>query len=128
MLFTPERHEPLGDAAYSALAARTAIERIVERAEADMVDGLWPLDDEERTSEDEKPGNGLHYGAAGIFWALGELGRPVAHELVERLGADDPDGADSVWGGIPGVLAVAEHFWPDARRRERVAEYAQASL
>ncbi|HWJ31867.1 MAG TPA: LanC-like protein [Gaiellaceae bacterium] len=128
MLFTPERHEPLAGHEFSEEAAREAIARIVERAESDLVDGLWPLDDEDRISEDEGPGNGLYYGAAGIAWALGELGRPVERELVERLGADDPTVAGSVWGGIPGVLAVAERFWPDASRRDRIAEYAWASL
>jgi lantibiotic modifying enzyme len=134
VLFTPERHEPLAGHEFSEEAARAAIARIVERAEADVTDGVWPLDDEERLREDEGPGKGLHYGAAGIAWALGELGRPVDRASVEALEArmladpDDPDFLGSVWGGVPGTLAVAEHFWPDASRRDRIADYAWASL
>jgi len=134
VLYTPDRHEPLAGHEFTEEGARGAIARIVDRAEADLVDGLWPLDDEERLREDEGPGKGLFYGAAGITWALGELGRPVDRDLVEQLEArllaepDNPELNGCVWGGIPGALAVAERFWPEAARRDRIAEYAWASL
>jgi hypothetical protein len=135
VLFTPERHEQLAGHGFSELSARAAIARIVERAEEDVADGLWPLDPEERLREDEGPGKCLYYGAAGIAWALGELGRLPDRRVIEALEAhlladpDDPElAAGTVWGGLSGVLAVAEHFWPDVSRRDRLAELAWASL
>jgi hypothetical protein len=59
----------------------------------------------------------------------------VDRELVEALEAriladpDEPDyGVGGVWTGVAGVLAVAERSWPDASRRDRLAELARASL
>jgi lantibiotic modifying enzyme len=137
VLFTPDRHEALAGERFGEAAAREAIARIVARAERelDAADGRWPLDPDDAEREDEGPGSGLYYGAAGIAWALGELGAPVDRELVEALEArllaepDNPElGAGSVWLGPAGALAVAEHRWPDAARRDRLADLARASL
>jgi hypothetical protein len=142
VLFTPDRHEALAGERFGEAAAREAIARIVARAERelDAADGRWPLDPADAEREDEGPGSGLYYGAAGIAWALGELGAPdvVDREHLEALAArlvaepDDPDDPElatgSVWVGPAGVLAVAEHRWPDAARRDRLADLARASL
>ena len=139
MLFTPDRHEPVAGGPFGEAAAREAIARITARAERelDAADGRWPLDPDDAESEDAGPASGLYYGAAGVAWALGELGGEgvVDRELVEGLEArllaepDDPDlGVDGVWLGVAGVLAVAEHRWPDALRRDRLADLARASL
>ena len=141
MLFTPERHEPLGDERFTEAAAREAIARIVERAERefDPATGRWPIEPADAISEEDGPASGLHVGAAGVFWALGELadeghiGRElVDRDLVEALEErrpDDPDASfEGVWSGLAGVLAAAEHRWPDAARRDRIAELANASL
>ena len=144
MLFTPGRHEPLADLHFSEAAARESIARIAARAqqEQNAEDGLWPRD----TADEMRPGEGragsLYWGAAGIAWALGELAGEgyvdpgvIRRDLVEPLEArlldnpDDPDfEVDGVWFGVPGVLAVAEHYWPDAARRDRLADLARASL
>ena len=144
MLFTPARHEPLGSRPFREADARGAIAHIAERAERelDAADGRWPLDPADVEREGEGPGSGLYYGAAGVAWALDELAAEgyvapglVDRGLVEALEArlladpDDPDlGVGGVWTGVPGVLAVAEHRWPDAARRDRLAELAGASL
>lgn len=143
MLFTPERHEPLTGEPFTEHGAREAIARIVARAEAelDRADGRWPLDSEDRDSDDEGPPSVVYHGAAGIAWALGELAdagycEPVVERgLVEALEAKlaaDPDpyeyAANGVWFGPAGALAVAEHRWPDASRRDRLFELARASL
>ena len=139
MLFTPARHESVAGGPFSEAEAREAIARIVARAEQelDVADGRWPLDPADAEREDEGPASALYHGAAGIAWALGELGAPdaVDRELVEALEArlvaepDDPELAPgSVWTGPAGVLAVAEHRWPDASRRDRLAELARGSL
>ena len=144
MLFTPARHEPLADRRFSEAAAREGIARIAARAaqELDAAAGLWPRDPEDAQSPGEGPASSLYWGAAGVAWALGELADEgylapgvVDRGFVEALEArlrddpDDPDfGEDGVWFGVAGVLAVAEHRWPDASRRDRVAELVRASL
>ena len=143
MLFTPARHEPVTDRGFTEAAARRAIARIGASAadELDAADGRWPLDAEDALDDEAHPESSLYCGAAGIYWALGELADAgydvpdvVSRDRVEALEArlverpDDPDGIGGVWGGIPGVLAVAEHRWPDAERRDRLAAFARESL
>jgi hypothetical protein len=146
VLFTPDRHEPLADEPFTEEAAREAIERIASRTEAelDRADGRWPLDPEDRESDDEGPPSVVYHGAAGIAWALGELAdkglcepNAVDRELVDALEAKlaaEPDPVDyayaahGIWFGPAGALAVAEHRWPDASRRDRLFELARASL
>lgn len=143
MLFTPERHERLGDHRFTEAAAREAISRIAERAEweLDPATGRWPLEPADAISEGDGPASGLYCGGAGVIWALGELAdagyvpptpRVVDRELVEALEERRPDDPDAhfegVWSGLAGVLAAAEHRWPEAARRDRIAELAYASL
>jgi hypothetical protein len=137
VLFTPECHERLSDGSFTEASALDAIRRIVERAEAELdpEDGRWPLDPADIYGDTLRRESGLYCGAAGIAWALGELGSRVDRGLVEGLERhvlDDPDdpayGDAGVWNGLAGVLAVGEHFWPEAARRDRLAALAQESL
>jgi Lanthionine synthetase C-like protein len=137
VLFTPSRHEQLASQRFDEAAAQKAIARIVARAELELDprDGRWPLDADDAVRPDEGPACGLYCGAAGVFWALGELGAELDREQVERLERklvdepDDPDlGVGGVWSGVPGVLAVAERHWPDASRRDRIEALARTSL
>lgn len=144
MLFTPARHESLADDRFDEVAARAVIGRIAERAERelDRADGRWALDPADAEREGAGPESSLYCGAAGVAWALGELAdeghvdpAAVDRELVETLAhrlvvePDDPDlGIDGLWTGVPGVLAVAERRWPDATRRDRLAELVHGSL
>jgi lantibiotic modifying enzyme len=143
VLFTPERHEPLAEDRFDEAAARAAIARIAERAERelDVADGRWPLDPEDAISEDEGPASDLYLGAAGVAWALTELANDgysptlVDHAFVEALEekiVTEPSvpeyGAGGVWGGLAGVLAVAERLSPEASRRELLAELNRACL
>jgi hypothetical protein len=137
MLFSPDRHEPLSDGAFIEAAARETIARIGARAERelDQADGRWPLDPTE-VGANEADRSSLYRGAAGVAWALGELAAEgyvapgaVDRELVEALethleDVDEP----GVWWGVAGVLAVAERRWPDASRRDRLADLARSSL
>jgi hypothetical protein len=139
MLFTPARHEPLGDTHFSDADARDAIARIGARAdeELDTTTCLWPRDVTDEQNSGEGRASSLYWGAAGIAWALGELGvadyltEDFLEALEQRLMNDpaDPDfGYEGVWWGEAGVLAVAEHFWPNVSRRDRLAELARAAL
>jgi hypothetical protein len=137
LLFTPERHEPLGEDVFSDASARESIERIAARAqhELDVRDGRWPLDPADAEPGDDHPASCLYHGAAGIAWALGELepglvGRQFVEALEERILAepDQPDyAAHGVWCGVAGVLAVAERRWPNQSRRDRLAELARSA-
>ena len=116
MLFTPARHEAITSGRFSEAAARDAIGRIAARAtrEVDLTDAP----------------SGVYDGAAGVAWALHELAGDgqIERELVDAL-ANAPDlDVEGVWNGVAGVLAVAEHCWPDAARRDRLAELGRASL
>ena len=139
MLFTPSRHEPLGDARFSAGAAREAIARIAAHAkdELDATACLWPRDPTDELEPGEARASSLYWGGAGVAWALGELDAAdyvtadfvaaLAHRLLNDPA--DPDfGEEGVCWGEAGVLAVAEHFWPDATRRDRLEELARAAL
>jgi hypothetical protein len=131
MLYTPERHEPLSGGRFTERVARAAIGRVVSRAERELDRGLWPRDDEDRQRDDEGRASTLYWGAAGIAWALDLLERDDVDALVRRLetDADDPDHEEAgVWFGLAGILAVAEHRWPDSSRRDRLAQLARASL
>jgi hypothetical protein len=144
VLLTPPRHEPLIASPFDEAAARQSIARIAARAEQELdgVAGLWPLDDNDAPTEGSGRATSLYWGGAGIAWALDELAVDgyvgagfVNRDLVEALEArilgdpDDPDfGEEGVWFGVAGVLAVAEHRWPDPSRRDRLMELARASL
>jgi len=144
VLFTPARHEPLADSAFNEAAAREAAEHIAARAvhELDRAAGLWQFEDSDALGKAAGPASSLYWGAAGIAWALHELATDgyvasdaVDRDLVEALEArlvddpDDPDfGEQGVWFGVAGVLAVAEHRWPEAARRDRLVELARSSL
>jgi hypothetical protein len=138
LLFTPERHEPLGEGAFSEAFARETIERIVGRAERelDVADGRWPFDPADMEPGDEHPATCIYHGAAGVAWALGELDATLVDRAhVEGLEARllaEPDlpeyGANGLWGGMAGVLAVAERHWPEQSRRDRIHELARASI
>ena len=117
MLFTPARHEPLGDTPWSEARARAGIEAIVGTTLAgrDEGSGLWPLHPNDVEPGDEGPSRGLYCGAAGIIWALDQLG--VEHDFT--LAADGV-GDDGFLDGRAGVLAVTG----GDGLRELVASYA----
>jgi len=75
VLFTPARHEALGDRPFSEATAREAIAHIAARAkhELDAVDGLWPRDPADALRPGEGRACSLYWGAAGVSWALEEL-------------------------------------------------------
>jgi len=103
MLWTPARHESLGDAPWSEARARAGIAAIVATTLAGFDEriGLWPLHPNDVEPGSEEPSRGLYCGAAGIIWALDQLG-------VEHGFTVEPDGMhdDGFLDGRAGVLAV----------------------
>jgi hypothetical protein len=143
VLFDPDSHERLVDAAWSEARARAAIATIVADAEATFDEGtLWPvhsldLDD----GEELVAPTSLYLGAAGVVWALdvlarvgaAELGRPwlpVAAELHERYLArpDFGEAVPSLWAGESGILLVAHGLAPSAVQEERLLACVRANV
>jgi hypothetical protein len=112
---------------------RAAIDRIVADAEAAFDGAGWPwhpLDDEPDAT------TSVYMGAAGVIWALHELGSTgwddVAPALLDRYRAQ-PDGgahasAASYWLGECGVALVAYRLTRDAGLADRVAELVRGNL
>ena len=96
-LFDPARHEPLGDAAWDAGAARQAIEAIVAdiRAEAGE-DATWAIHPREDAREGTPPYRNLYLGSAGVTLGLDHLvrigavapGPTFADRLPDHLAAN----------------------------------------
>ena len=108
--------------------ARAAIAAIVNEAER-AFDGtaLWTLHPLDQAGEEDvgRSFTGVYLGAAGVIWALAELGSErdfavIADGLDERYLAlpDYGPPAPGLWLGRAGILAVAERLAPDAARRD----------
>lgn len=83
MLFSPDRHEPLGSTAWSETKARDAIAQIVQNTHSSFSPRrYWPTHplDTPKTS----PQHMLYWGACGVLWAL---------RYLEKMGAT-PSGRD----------------------------------
>jgi hypothetical protein len=116
VLYTPARHEPLGDGAWSEARARAGIDAIVAStlAGVDERTGLWPLHPLDEEPGDEGPLRDLYCGAAGIVWALDRLG--VEHGVTVEPIADN----DGFLAGRAGILALED----GDGLRELVASFA----
>ena len=142
MLFSPSRHETLGDSRWSEERARRAIAAIAAATEDgfDSRIGLWPLHPNDREPGVDHPQRAVYGGAAGVIWALDQLAADGSIDLVrdygaiaERLDADiavEPDEADwptdGFLGGRCGALAVAQRHHDDGARTELLARLMAA--
>jgi hypothetical protein len=140
VLFTPEAHEALTDARWSAETARTAIASIVADAESAFDDG-WPAHPQDllATEDPATRFRTVYDGGAGAVEALHRLARRGFVELrrdyvpyLERsleAGPDFPD-ADaerSLWMGGTGIRLVLQRHAPSAANLERLAELIAAN-
>jgi hypothetical protein len=139
MLMSPKRHESLSGDRWSEDAAREAIARIVARthAEFDAEAEVWPLHPDDVDPPDgDRPLRGLYIGAAGIIWALQQLGEGDAYDgVVDGLDAaicaepDDGEEALPSWMlGRSGILALAERRSHEPARADTLASLVQASI
>ena len=74
-LFDAASHEPLTTEAWDEGRAAAAIAAIVDDAErAFDGHGLWPIHERDVDGDEGRALSGLYLGAAGVIWALHELG------------------------------------------------------
>ena len=135
MLFEPDRHEALCDAAWDeALASATirAIARDIEQNQG--IDGHWPLHPLDDAGDEPQTGfKSLYLGRAGVLWALCYLQRAGAITLnfdpaegMQRADAAyqaDPDTgrvAPSYFLGEVGILLVLWRLTGSARAADRL--------
>lgn len=132
-LFRPSEHEPLAEAEWDEARVEEAIASIVADAEATFDGARWPS--HPRDGEDDGP-TCVYMGAAGVIWALHELGstgwEEAAVGLIERYRAE-PDmpkyaSAGSYWGGESGIGLVAFRLAHDAGIADRVHELVLENL
>jgi hypothetical protein len=124
-LWRPSEHEPPAGAEWDEARAEEAIASIVAGAEAAFDGTRWPF--HPRDEEDNGP-TSIYLGAAGMIWALHELGSTGWHEaavaLVDRYRAkpDFPEyaSAGSYWMGECGIALVAFRLTGDTGLADRV--------
>ena len=132
-LFRPSEHEPLAGEAWSGERAEHAIATIVADAEGAFDGVRWPF--HPRDEEDNGP-TSIYLGAAGVIWALHELGstgwEDAAVALVDRYRAkaDFPEyaSAGSYWMGECGIGLVAFRLTGDTGLADRVHELVLENL
>jgi Lanthionine synthetase C-like protein len=120
VLFTPEHHEPIVEAAWDERHVRDAVAAIVADAvAAQQPDGFWPVHPDDEDEDATSCRTGFYMGAAGLVWALHQLGHDLtgtAERLHERYLAE-PDWPGVVPGflmGEAGILLSAHQLAPDA--------------
>jgi hypothetical protein len=92
MLFDPARHEPLVRDPWDEQAAREMILQIVEDARARFsASTYWPIHPFDVSPERASTLKPIHYGAAGVIWALEHLvsagAIPPGHDYAPHMAA-----------------------------------------
>jgi hypothetical protein len=136
-LHSPEQHEPVTDRAWDEGRARAAIAAITDDTERVFDEAaLWTLHPLDQDGDEDvgRSFTGVYLGAAGVIWALAELGSErdfaaIADGLEERYLAlpDHGPPAPGLWLGRAGILAVAERLAPDAARRDLLHDLLAAN-
>jgi hypothetical protein len=121
MLFDPDRHEPLLDAAWDPAGIARAIGEIVD--DAARAGPPWRLHPLDREEGDPDVFHGIYLGAAGIAWALHEL--LPGYEPPDLLAAfrAAPDYQDaSLFVGEGGIAFVSWLLAPSEALADRLFE------
>jgi hypothetical protein len=135
VLWRVEDHEPLTERRWAGEAAEAGVAAIVADAEAAVSDGVWPV----HPLDDEGDGDAfttLYLGAAGMLWALHDLGSglglaALATRAIERYRAS-PDFGEaqhppSWWMGETGLLVLATRVNSPVADVERLRALIQAN-
>ena len=131
MLWDPEAHEPLVDAAWDEARARAAIRAIVAGAEEAFDDG-WPVHPRDVEPDDPERWSGTYLGGSGVVDAFRRLAERGFVELrrdylpyLERLEPDMP--GPSLMLGETGILLARHRLSPSAATEERLRELVAAN-
>ncbi len=132
-LWRPSEHEPLAGDDWSEERAVEAIAAIVADTESGYDGTRWPFHPND--GDDDGP-TSIYLGAAGVIWALHELGstgwEDAAVAQVERYRAapDFPEfaSAGSYWMGECGIALVAFLVTRDTGLADRVHEFVLANF
>src|SRR3954451_20739261 len=135
-LYRPDEHEPVTAEPWDEERVRAAIAAVVSEAESALPDdGLLPENEQDVDEGDLPPFTVVYLGAAGVAWALAELGSQLdLVPVVERALAfyrERPDLGEAIPStlvGESGLLRVLERFAPDPPRRERLRECVAANV
>jgi hypothetical protein len=143
MLFEPDRHEALGDAAWDDAQAIETIGEIVHDIEQHRAaEGHWPL--HPLDDEGDTPATGfksLYLGSAGVLWALWYLQREGAAALtidpaagIQQADAayrSDPDTGDvlpSYFLGEAGILLLLWRLTGSSAAADRLYAAVKANI
>ena len=132
-LFRPSEHEPLAAEEWDETQVEQAIATIVADAEGAFDGERWPF--HPRDEEDDGPTT-VYIGAAGVIWALHELGSTGWEEAVTaqldrycaRPDFSEYASAPSYWMGECGIALVAFLLTRDAGLADHVHELVLANL
>jgi Lanthionine synthetase C-like protein len=132
-LWRPSEHESLAVVEWDEARADEAIRTIVDDAEAAFDGERWAAHPND--GEDDGP-TSIYLGAAGVIWALHELGAPGWDEasvgLVDTYRAHPDFGelasATSYWMGECGIALVAFRLTLDAGLGDRLHELVLDNL
>jgi hypothetical protein len=133
-LWRPSEHEPLAGGEWDAARAEEAIRIIVADADAAFDGERWPFHPADGV--DDSP-NTVYLGAAGMAWALDELGSSGWGDAVlaalERYRREPDMGeewayAPSYIGGECGIALVGYRLTGDAGLSDRIHELVLANL
>ena len=130
-----KRHVPIDSRTWAAAAAQTAIDEIVDDAQARLDEAcFWPAHPQDEGAEDGD--TSLYMGAAGVIWALDHLARTRAtrqrrnlvtlrHRLVEaarlqRAGLGDYGLHGSLHFGDFPALLVAMRLLPETATADAI--------
>jgi hypothetical protein len=132
-LWRPSEHEPLAGGEWDEGRVEEAIAAIVADAESAFDGQRWPW----HPRDGEEDGvTCVYLGAAGVIWALQELGstgwQEAALALIDRY-REEPDmpqyaSASSYWGGECGIALVAFRLTGDSGLADRVHELVLENL
>jgi len=132
-LWRPSEHEPLEPVEWNQARAEAAIVAIVADAEAAFDGTRWPW---HRDDGEDDAWNSVYMGAAGVIWALHELGRTgwedAAVSSIDRYRVqpvlEEEAVETSYHFGEVGIVLVAFRLTGDAGLADRIHELVFAGL
>ena len=140
MLYSPEAHEALADAPWSAERARSAITAIVADTERAFDDG-WPAHPRDLYEGDDPAMRlrSVYEGGAGVVDTLHRLARRgfveprrdyvsyLEHSVEAPSDFPDADAERGLWVGQTGIRLVLQRIAPSQANLERLSELIAAN-